>query len=80
MYVQFLVPNIESGSRQWPLLHILLPDIVFLGIVELTNYCFTKCILVFFHSAFGSASEFHNTSLLSDLISESKDPVLNHVI
>ena len=23
--------NIESGSRQWPLLPILLPDIVFLG-------------------------------------------------
>ena len=26
-----LVPISESGSRQWPLLPILLPDIVFLG-------------------------------------------------
>ena len=26
-----LVPNSESGSRQWPLLLILLPEIVFLG-------------------------------------------------
>ena len=26
-----LVPNSESGSRQWPLLSILLPDILFLG-------------------------------------------------
>ena len=26
-----LVPNIESGSRKWPLLPILLPDIVVLG-------------------------------------------------
>ena len=26
-----LVPNIESSSRQWPLLSKLLPDLVFLG-------------------------------------------------
>ena len=26
-----LVLNIKSGSRQWPLLPIVLPDIVFLG-------------------------------------------------
>ena len=50
----------------------------FLSILELTNYCFAKCILVFFHSAFGSVSGFHNTSLLSDPISESKDPVPIH--
>ena len=34
----------------------------------------------FFYSAFGFVSGFHNTSLLSDPISESKDPVPNHVI
>ena len=42
----------------------------FLGIVELTNYCFVKCILIFFHSTFGSVSELHN---IKDPISESKD-------
>ena len=71
-----LVPNCESGSRQWPLTPILLSDIVllyFLGIVKLTNDCFAKCILVFFHNAFGSVLEFHNISLLPDPISESKD-------
>ena len=26
-----LVPNIQSASRQWPLLPVLLPDILFLG-------------------------------------------------
>ena len=38
----------------------------FLGIVELTNDYVAKCIVVFFHSAFGSVSGFHNTRLLSD--------------
>ena len=41
--------------------------------MELTNDCFAKCILVFFHSAFGSVLGFHNISFLSDPISESKD-------
>ena len=44
--------------------------------MELTNYCFAKCILVFFHSAFGFVSGFRNISLLSDTISESKDQYL----
>ena len=34
----------------------------------------------FFHSVFGSVSEYHNTRFLSDPISESKVPVPNHVI
>ena len=37
-----LVPNIESGSRQWPLLPILLPDIVFLGHRGLNNLLLCK--------------------------------------
>ena len=62
-------------SRQWPLLPIYCLILYFLGIVELTNYCycFVKCILVFFHSTFSSVSGFHSISLLSDPISESKD-------
>ena len=67
-----LVPNIESGSRQWPLLPILLPDVVFLGHRGINKLLLSKCILIFFHSDFGFVSGFHNTSLLSDPISESR--------
>ena len=72
-YYYILITISESDSRQWPLLPIFCLIMYLLGIVELTNYCFVKCILVFFDSAFGSASGFHNVSLLSDPISESTD-------
>ena len=45
-----LVPNSQSGSRQWSLLTILLPDIVFLGHRGIYKFYFAECIVVFFHS------------------------------
>ena len=69
-----LVPISESGSCQWPLLPLLLPDIVFLGHRGINNLLLCKMHISFcFHSTFGSVSGFHNISLRSDPISESKD-------
>ena len=68
-----LVPNTVSESRQWPLIPILLPDIVFLEHRGISKLLLCKMHISFFHSAFGSVLEFHNISLLPDPISESED-------
>ena len=50
----------------------------FLGILELKNYSYPKCILVFFHSDFRSVSGFHNISVRPHF--QIKGPLPNHVI
>ena len=69
-YLYSLVPISESGSRQWPLLPIILPAIVFLG-----QRGINKALLCKMHISFLSvlSQGFITLSLLSNPISESKD-------
>ena len=47
-----LVPNIESGSRQWSLLPILLPDFVFLGHRGINKLLLCKMLISFLSQRF----------------------------